>query len=1019
MAQPHVSRWNEISVVPSGFIVSKLRSRRVHRLLMWSAAAITLLALALIETRSSWLQSRVFAAACRRMTFTLGKGPSDAIRYTRTGPYDERLGYSRIPRMVARAASAGYTVEAQARASRLQLAMTDVGMHPVYREKSQAGLQIMDSEGKRLYAFRYPQRIYQDYSEIPKLVVDTVLFIENRAMLDPAHPSRNPAVEWPRLSHAVLDYGAHAMNPHRSVIGASTLATQLEKMRHSPHGRTHSAREKIKQMLSASLRAYQDGPYTLAAQQRIVRDYLNSLPLAAAPGTGEVTGLGDGLWVWYGAEFATTNALLSAWPVRPDHGQELKRARAFRQVLSLLLAARAPVRYLARDPAALAAQTDRYLRVLSKADVISAEMRDLALAEHTALEHRHPLPARDFVDNKAGDLARRGLLSVLGVADAYALDRLDLSVRTTIDGTAQHNTTELLRRLTDPAQVAKAHLREPRLLAEGDPRRVIYSFTLYERRPGMNLLRVQADNYNQPLSINKHTKLQLGSTAKLRTLINYLQIIEELHAQFAQPSTSQLSVAPEDALTRWAVAYLAIAADKSLPAMLAASLDRRYSASPGEAFFTGGGLHYFSNFDSADDTRLVSVREGFERSVNLVFIRLMRDIERYYACRLLGVPNRAVPDAADPARSRYLARFADQEGQVFLSRFHTKYAGLSPHDALESLSGSITATPQRLAVIYRSVRPEASFEEFTRFLRIHLPSGTRLRFSPAVLYEQYAPWTFNLEDRGYLAGVHPLELWLVAYLQRHSGPDFDQIIKASVNERQQAYDWLFQTRYKRAQDSRIRILLEEDAFEQIGRAWRKVGYPFDRLVPSYATAIGVSGDTPAALAELVGVILNDGVRNPHNVIHQLRFAEGTPVETVLQWQPGTGERVISNAIAALVRQEMIQVVEKGTAVRARGSIVRSDGTLVPLGGKTGTGDNRFNIFALGGGLRESRVENRTAVFVFMIGDRFFGTVMAFVPGEDAGNYEFTSSLAVQVFKDLQPALRPLLRRFGEVSYKRQ
>jgi hypothetical protein len=69
-----------------------------------------------------------------------------------------------------------------------------------------------------------------------------------------------------------------------------------------------------------------------------------------------------------------------------------------------------------------------------------------------------------------------------------------------------------------------------------------------------------------------------------------------------------------------------------------------------------------------------------------------------------------------------------------------------------------------------------------------------------------------------------------------------------------------------------------------------------------------------------------------------------------------------------------------------------------------------NTFSAGGRLVDSRVANRTAMFVFMIGDRFFGTVMVFVPGESAGKYEFTSSLAVQVFKDLQPMLKPLMDR---------
>ncbi len=76
------------------------------------------------------------------------------------------------------------------------------------------------------------------------------------------------------------------------------------------------------------------------------------------------------------------------------------------------------------------------------------------------------------------------------------------------------------------------------------------------------------------------------------------------------------------------------------------------------------------------------------------------------------------------------------------------------------------------------------------------------------------------------------------------------------------YSWLFKTRSKNAQDSRIKTILEIEAFEDIHEGWKRVGYPFNTLVPSYATAIGSSADRPAALAELVGVILNDGIRYP-------------------------------------------------------------------------------------------------------------------------------------------------------------
>jgi hypothetical protein len=58
----------------------------------------------------------------------------------------------------------------------------------------------------------------------------------------------------------------------------------------------------------------------------------------------------------------------------------------------------------------------------------------------------------------------------------------------------------------------------------------------------------------------------------------------------------------------------------------------------------------------------------------------------------------------------------------------------------------------------------------------------------------------------------------------------------------------------------------------------------------------------------------------------------------------------------------------------------------------------------------SKVTSRTATFVFTIGDRFYGTILAFVPGSQAASYRFTSALAVQIFKDITPQLKPLIER---------
>ena len=52
--------------------------------------------------------------------------------------------------------------------------------------------------------------------------------------------------------------------------------------------------------------------------------------------------------------------------------------------------------------------------------------------------------------------------------------------------------------------------------------------------------------------------------------------------------------------------------------------------------------------------------------------------------------------------------------------------------------------------------------------------------------------------------------------------------------------------------------------------------------------------------------------------------------------------------------------------------------------------------------------NRSATFVFLIGDRYFGTMMAYVHEPYAAHYKFTSAMPAQLLKVLTPALQPLV-----------
>lgn len=965
--------------------------------------------LSVVEMKTSYLQSRYLSLFAKKLSFSVMPGPNPSLTYPEDGPYDERLGYTQLPSFLKRLTMQGYQIEAQARPSYNLNEVMESGLFTTYREKTQAGLKIYSQDSQTLFDSQFPQRIYSNFESIPPLIIKSLLFIENRELLDPRNSGRNPAVEWDRLAKAVIDKGINIFNPGHHYAGGSTLATQIEKFRHSPEGRTADPHEKLKQMTSASLRAYLNGPDTTAVRRQLVVDYLNSVPLAAISGYGEVNGIGDGLWAVYGTDFNTVNQLLC----ESCGADDPRKAEVYKQVLSLFIAQRRPSFYLVADRNALLTLTNTYLRALCKAGVIPTSLRDSAIQAKLNFRKGPPeLPAVSFVGRKAANTIRRQLSYLLNVPQLYELDRLDLTVKSTLNSAIQDDVSKLLLNLKDPQFVGEAGLRAFRLLEQGNPDRVIYSFTLYEHVDNTNLLRIQTDNFDQPFDINEGVKIELGSTAKLRTLVTYLEIIAELyerHKELPPEKLRAVNVDHGDRLTQWVLEYLLTNRDPSLKDILEAAMERRYSASPGEAFFTGGGRHTFHNFEKSDNGKILSVRDGLRNSVNLVFIRMMRDIVRYYMYHVPGSTARILEDMENPARQVYLARFADKEGRVFLNRFFNKYQDKKADEQLEMLLQNMHPVPHRLASVFRYIKPAAGVGEFSAFLKSQIPSLSLSGEDIEKLYEKYGPEKWDLHDRGYIARIHPLELWLVAYLRAHPGAKKSEVMKASINERQEVYRWLFKTHRKNAQDIRIRTLLEVEAFLEIHKAWKRLGYPFNSLVPSYATSIGSSADRPASLAELVGIIVNDGVLYPVSRVDELLFAAQTPYETKLKRKESAGQRILAPEIAATLRSALINVAENGSAKRIYGAFVRSDGTNIDVGGKTGTGDNRRESYGKHGQLIESRAINRAAVFVFFIGKHFYGTITAYVPGAEAAGYNFTSSLPVQILKMMAPTLTPMIR----------
>ena len=1006
----------------------------MRRALEFLAFAFLILLLAVVsvaifliyrEIETSAYQAHHLAKLADDLRWEIEKGaaaPAEMPLLTQAGPYDLRMGYSRLPEMLQNLAKHGFRIHSQARLSPRMRELAEQGLFMPYREKSQAGLQITGDRGKALYQAVFPTRVYDNFTSIPSVITNSLLFIENRELLDDTRPKKNPAIEWDRLGKALLDKMTQFFRPENDVVGGSTLATQIEKYRHSPNGLTITPRDKLQQVLSASVRAYLDGEETLALRERIVVDYLNTVPLAAAPGYGEANGLGDGLWVWYGLDFDETNHILNSRLVEGDALVEV--ARLYKHALSLMIAQRRPSYYLISGRQALEELTNSHLRVLAQAGVIPPGLSDAALPiplhfRDTAMTEE----ARNFTAQKAVNTVRTRLAYLLGLRRMYDLDRLDLSVQSTLDGELQQKITHMLSQLKDEEYASAMGLHGPRMLGKEDLGKIIYSFTLSELTPEGAKFRIQADNFEQPLDINRGTKLDLGSTAKLRTLVTYLEIVEALHKKYSILEPRLLrkqEIDSSDTLSRWAIGYLLQSTDKSLARMLEAALDRKYSANPDERFFTAGGAHVFHNFSQQDNHKVLSVREATLNSVNLVYIRLMRDIVRYHMFQIGGSSAKILRDANNPDREEYLKRFAEKEGKEFINRFYSKYKGKKTAGDIGAVFfSSFRHTPRRLAAAYRYLYPDAGFAEFEKFMMARL-SGLKSRKTPDLhdLYESYGPGKYSLADQGYLITIHPLELWLARYLIANPHAQYKDVIAASGNERIAVYQWLFKTIHRNSQDIRIRGLLELEAFLEIHRSWKRLGYPFNSLVPSLATAIGSSADHPAALAELMGIILNNGVRVPSVLIESLRFGAGTPFETVVERAPVEGEKMFSPELAAAVRGVLTDVVETGTASRLARAMVEEDGSEIFIGGKTGTGDHRHITFSAPGVIKESRAVNRSATFVFFIGDRFYGTMTAFVPGPDAGDYQFTSALSTQVMKHVLPILKPLTDRAQSLPEQR-
>ena len=294
--------------------------------------------------------------------------------------------------------------------------------------------------------------------------------------------------------------------------GGSTLATQIEKLRHSPGGRTSSPLDKLRQVTAASLKAYRSGPDTRAYRRDIVVDYLNSMPLAALPDRGEVRGLGEGLQAWFGLDFADVQRSLLD---RGDLGAEGRRVQGCAR--PALRRARADATPGAGSRRARAA-AQRLHTAARRGGCAEPRARGTRGDRHRCDSGHHsradgPDPR---AEQKAVAAVRTELLDLLSMPGLYDLDRLDVEVDSTIDVPLQSAVRRLLTDLRDPAFIAqpRAHGQAP-LVAGKSGRRHLHGPALRGDASRQTCCACTPIRSISPSTSTLGMKMGLGSTAKL------------------------------------------------------------------------------------------------------------------------------------------------------------------------------------------------------------------------------------------------------------------------------------------------------------------------------------------------------------------------------------------------------------------------------------------------------------------------------------------------------------------------
>src|SRR5262249_5575242 len=162
------------------------------------------------------------------------------------------------------------------------------------------------------------------------------------------------------------------------------------------------------------------------------------------------------------------------------------------------------------------------------------------------------------------------------------------------------------------------------------------------------------------------------------------------------------------------------------------------------------------NFDD-DITGPTSLRVGFQHSVNLVYIRLMRELVDYYTAEADYDQKAILADLDNPKRRELLDSSLDFETRDLLAIYWSRYRGDTYEQALGEMCGKDARGMKRLAIFALADNPDASVADLRALAHRVYPSTTAQQDTMMrVIHRTYAHKIHSEQDEAYLLGRHPL-----------------------------------------------------------------------------------------------------------------------------------------------------------------------------------------------------------------------------------------------------------------------